>query len=99
MKVLDNMDDTLIFIQENVSIVIDKIADMFGTPNWYEETWHLVGIDELDEIEIIMYLESKCDCLIRDDVAEKLFRTITPSQIKYEMIAQNRQDKIDKIVG
>lgn len=99
MKVLDNIEDALILIKENVPIVIDKLVDMYGTNDWYADTWHLVGVDDLDEVEIIMYIESKCDCLFRDDVADKLFRTITPYQIRYEMMAQNRQDKIDKIIG
>ena len=98
MKVLDNIDDLLILIQENISIIIEKLNDMYGNNDWYADTWDLVGVDDLDEVEIIMHIECNCDCLIRDDIADKLFRTITPHQIKYEMVSQNRQNKIDKII-
>lgn len=58
--------------------------------------WYEMGIDDLDIIEMIMFLEKLLDINI-DDIAGDRFINESPSNVYTYIVTKNREDKLNKL--
>jgi acyl carrier protein len=71
------------------------VNDKLGINLDFNKTWLENGLDDLDMVELIMQLEKDLDINIPDELAEIIFND-KPSII-YDVVAENRVDKINKL--
>lgn len=60
-------------------------------------TWYSLGIDDLDFVEIIMYLEKDLDIQIPDDLMSDIENLSFYDFYKVVSIAKIRQDKLNEL--
>lgn len=88
--ILEVLDDNFIQVLDKVGLIFDDIK---GVKNWSD-----IGLDDYDQILLIMEIEKIYDCNILDVAAEK-FMITQPSIVWNTIIEKRRDENISKIIG
>lgn len=88
--ILEILDDKFIQVLDKIGLIFDDIK---GVSNWSD-----IGLDDYDQILLIMEIEKIYDCNILDVAAEK-FMITQPSIVWNTIIEKRRDENISKIIG
>jgi acyl carrier protein len=79
------------------SVLHEGVAKLFNIGLDIDKTWSDNGLDELDVVELIMYIENKLDIQLNDDLCDYLFLGNIKPIIFNDMLSEVRSGKISKL--